>query len=204
MTLSQKRLDKLINDTTSKIYQIQLPELECNICDSIILINPDKQKRGEKYMDPNGWILDFGKTRNLVGEWENTKYIFTYGNNPGNFYDINFVPDTLVACVWSETVESTKCCSKWAWDGLAWKKQKPVTLKQATSYIEPPKPKAEEFGIELPIIEGAENKIYDFKTGRLYENFNSVPVGTRYIYNNSINIKIAKDGYRFLKTINQQ
>ena len=130
-----------LNDTISSIYQTQLPELECNICDSIILINPDKQKRGEKYMDPNGWILDFGKTRNLVGEWENTKYIFTYGNNPGNFYDINFVPDTLVACVWSETVESTKCCSKWAWDGLTWKKQKPVTLKQATSYIESPKPK---------------------------------------------------------------
>ena len=56
--------------------------------------------------------------------------------------------------------------------------------------------------IELPIIEGAENKIYDFKTGKLYKNFNSIPVGTRYIYNKSINIKIAKDGYRFLQSIN--
>ena len=108
-------------------------ELKCNICDSIILINPDKQKTGE-------WILDFRKTRNLVGEWENTRWKYTYGNNPGNFYDINFVPDTLVACVWSETVESTKCCSKWAWDGLSWIKQKSATLKQAKSYIESPKP----------------------------------------------------------------
>ena len=121
----------ILEDTTSTIYHIQLPELECNICDSITLINPDKQKRGE-------WILDFRKTRNLVGEWENTRWKYTYGNNPGNFYDRNFVPDTLVACVWSETVESTKCCSKWAWDGLSWKKQKPVTLKQAKSYIEFP------------------------------------------------------------------
>ena len=71
MTLSQKKIDKLINDTISKIYQTQLLELECNICDSIILINPDKQKRGE-------WILDFRKTRNLDGEWENTKWMYTY------------------------------------------------------------------------------------------------------------------------------
>ena len=207
MTLSQKRIDKLGNDTISKIYQTQLLELECNICDSIILINPDKQKRGE-------WILDFRKTRNLDGEWENTKWMYTYGNTTEDTYDRNFVPDTLVACVWSETVESTKCCSKWAWDGLSWKKQNPATLKQAKSYIEFPnlqsklkqsKRKNNENTlnkIELPIIEGAENKIYDFKTGKLYKNFNSIPVGTRYIYNNSINIKIAKDGYRFLKSIN--
>ena len=142
LTLSQKWFDKLTNDTDSKIYHIQLPELECNICDSIILINSDKQKRGEKYMDPNGWILDFSKTRNLVGEWENTKWIFTYGNTTENIYDRNFVPDTLVACVWSEIIESTKCCSKWAWDGLSWEKQKSVTIKQAKSYIEFPKPKA--------------------------------------------------------------
>ena len=153
MTLSQKKIDKLINDTISKIYQTQLLELECNICDSIILINPDKQKRGE-------WILDFRKTRNLDGEWENTKWMYTYGNTTENIYDSNFVPDTLVACVWSEIVESRKCCNKWAWDGLSWKKQKPATLKQATSYIEFPKPKSLEKAnsdtlnkIELPIIE---------------------------------------------------
>ena len=135
--------------------------------------------------------------------------MYTYGNTTENIYDSNFVPDTLVACVWSEIVESRKCCNKWAWDGLSWKKQKPATLKQATSYIEFPKPKSLEKAnsdtlnkIELPIIEWAENKIYDFKTGKLYKNFNSIPVGTRYIYNNSINIKIAKDGYRFLKSIN--
>ena len=33
MTLSQKKIDKLINDTISKIYKTQLLELECNICD---------------------------------------------------------------------------------------------------------------------------------------------------------------------------
>jgi len=56
----------------------------------------------------------------------------------------------------------------------------------------------------IPIVERDENKIYDLKTGKLYENFNSIPVGKWYIINNNINIKIAKDGYRFLKTINQQ
>ena len=74
----------------------------------------------------------------------------------------------------------------------------------STDYLEELKEKANSDTlnkIELPIIEGAENKIYDFKTGELYKNFNSIPVGARYIYNNSINIKIAKDGYRFLKTI---
>ena len=123
----------ILEDTTSTIYHIQLPELECNICDSIILINPDKQKPGE-------FILDFRKTRDKNNKWK-----YTYGNNPGNFYNRNFLPDTLVGCVWSKTVESTKCCSKWVWDGLSWKKQKPVTLKQAKSYIEFPKPKRNEY-----------------------------------------------------------
>jgi len=127
-----------LNDTISSIYQTQLPELECNICDSIILVNPDKQQ-----VKPGVFILDFRKTRDKDNYWK-----YTYGNNSGNFYDRNFLPDTLVGCVWSKTVESKKCCSKWAWDGLSWKKQKPVTFNQAKSYIESPKPKAEEFGIE--------------------------------------------------------
>jgi len=125
----------ILEDTTSTVYHIQLPGLECNICDSIVLVNPDKQQ-----VKPGVFILDFRKTRDKDNYWK-----YTYGNNSGNFYDRNFLPDTLVGCVWSKTVESKKCCSKWAWDGLSWKKQKPVTFNQAKSYIESPKPQPIDF-----------------------------------------------------------
>ena len=54
---------------------------------------------------------------------------------------------------------------------------------------------------ELVILETKE-KIYNFKTGKEYKDFNSIPVGVIYVIGKDKCIKIARDGYRYIETIN--
>jgi len=116
----------LIEDTTNTIYNIDLPP-EHNICDSIIIINPDKQKQGE-------FIIDFRKAIETIGK-KGTKWKYTYGDvGTTNIWTQSFVPDTIVVSIWSQaTNPSTSivikelpytCSSKWVWNGLIWDKQK--------------------------------------------------------------------------------
>ena len=115
----------LLEDTTNIIHYIQLPEVKCNICDSITIKNPYKQNKGE-------FMLDFRNAIKTIDpeKSQNTRWIYDYGNTTENIWGSNFVPDTLVACISSQAINPTKCCSKWVWDGLSWNKQKVVTLKE--------------------------------------------------------------------------
>jgi hypothetical protein len=118
----------LIEDTTSTIYFINLPPKR-NICDSIIIINPDKQKQGE-------FIIDFRKAIETIGK-KNTKWKYTYGDiGTTDIWTQSFVPDTIVAYIThthllQTTNSSTSivikefsytCSSKWVWNGLIWDK----------------------------------------------------------------------------------
>ena len=58
----------------------------------------------------------------------------------------------------------------------------------------------------VPVILETKEKIYNFKTGKEYKDFNSIPVGVIYV-DKSVNgiykcIKIPGDGYRYIETIN--
>ena len=119
----------LLEDTTSTIYYIQLPKIKENVCDSITIINPNKQNIGE-------FIVDFRKAINIV-DAKNTKWIYTYGNvSNEDRYTKGFVPDTIVACIFSQSTNPvTACGSKWVWDGLAWDKQKEVPEEQFKSTL---------------------------------------------------------------------
>ena len=53
------------------------------------------------------------------------------------------------------------------------------------------------------LIQETKSKIYNFKTGKEYKDFNSVPVGIIYVDGIYKCIKIAEDGYRYIETINK-
>ena len=61
----------------SKIYNYnnfknENSEIKHNVCDSIIIINPDKQNKGE-------FMIDLRKVIKIYGS-ENTRWIYTYGD----------------------------------------------------------------------------------------------------------------------------
>ena len=116
----------------SKIYTYnnfknENSEIKHNVCDSIIIINPDKQNKGE-------FMIDLRKVIKIYGS-ENTRWIYTYGDVASNeIYAKDFVPDTVVACVSIKEPVIT-CCSKWIWNGQVWDKQKEVTKEQFKSTL---------------------------------------------------------------------
>jgi len=105
------------------------PQPQHNICDSITIINPNKQNMGE-------FIVDFRKAINLV-DAKNTKWVYTYGDiSKEDMYAKGFVPDTIVACIFSQSTNPiTACGSKWVWNGLVWDKQKEVPEEQLKSTL---------------------------------------------------------------------
>ena len=52
------------------------------------------------------------------------------------------------------------------------------------------------------LVKETKEKIYNFKTGEKYKDFNSIPVGVIYVIGKDKCIKIARDGYRYIETIN--
>ena len=54
----------------------------------------------------------------------------------------------------------------------------------------------------VPVILETKEKIYNFKTGKEYKDFNSIPVGIIYVIGKNKCIKLARDGYRYIETIN--
>ena len=54
----------------------------------------------------------------------------------------------------------------------------------------------------VPVILETKEKIYNFKTGEEYKDFNSIPVGIIYVNGKNKCIKLARDGYRYIETIN--
>ena len=54
----------------------------------------------------------------------------------------------------------------------------------------------------VPVILETKEKIYNFKTGEEYKDFNSIPVGIIYVIGKNKCIKLARDGYRYIETIN--
>ena len=110
-----------------------------NVCDSIIILNADKQNIGE-------FIIDVRKAIATIGK-ENTKWIYTYGNTGNtNIWTPNFVPDTIVVCILSQATNPSgpivikglpyTCGSKWVWNGLIWDKQKEVPEEQFKSTLD--------------------------------------------------------------------
>jgi len=52
------------------------------------------------------------------------------------------------------------------------------------------------------LVKETKNKLYNFKTGKEYKDFNSIPVGIIYVIGKNKCIKLARDGYRYIETIN--
>ena len=52
------------------------------------------------------------------------------------------------------------------------------------------------------LVKETKNKLYNFKTGKEYKDFNSIPVGIIYVNGKNKCIKLARDGYRYIETIN--
>ena len=52
------------------------------------------------------------------------------------------------------------------------------------------------------LVKETKDKIYNFKTGKEYKDFNSIPVGVIYVIGKDKCIKIPGDGYRYIETIN--
>ena len=52
------------------------------------------------------------------------------------------------------------------------------------------------------LVKETKKKIYNFKTGKEYKDFNSIPVGVIYVDGIYKCIKIPGDGYRYIETIN--
>ena len=54
------------------------------------------------------------------------------------------------------------------------------------------------------LVKETKDKIYNFKTGKEYKDFNSIPVGVIYVDGIYKCIKIPGDGYKYIETINKK
>jgi len=52
------------------------------------------------------------------------------------------------------------------------------------------------------LVKETKEKIYNFKTGKEYKDFYSIPIGITYVIGKDKCIKIPGDGYRYIETIN--
>jgi|5B_taG_2_1085324.scaffolds.fasta_scaffold24708_2 hypothetical protein len=52
------------------------------------------------------------------------------------------------------------------------------------------------------LVKETKEKIYNFKTGKEYKDFYSIPIGITYVIGKDKCIKIAEDGYKYIETIN--